>query len=137
MFTQAVTLTASGLPPGASVAFAPATVTPGANGATATMTIETAAASAANRLERLNDPSGGPLLALALCIPVSLRKRESRRIAWLGLVVVIMGLQGCGGGFALPQSQTTHPAAQTYTVTVSGASGATQHSTTVQILIQS
>jgi hypothetical protein len=132
-FTAAVTLSASGLPPGASVVFEPGTVTPGTNGAMATMTIQTGTASAANRLERLHGPLGAPLLALALGVPICLRKK--RRIACLGLVVVALGLQGCGGGFALPQ--TAHPAAQTYTVTVSGVSGTTQHTTTVQISIQS
>lgn len=135
-FTQPVALSASGLPPGATVAFAPASVTPGADGATATMTIQTAMVSAANQSNSSNGPSGAPLLVLALCIPLSLSTRQPRRIAWLGLVVTIMGLQGCGGGFALPQSQSGHPSAQTYTVTVTGTSGTTMHTTTVQISIQ-
>jgi hypothetical protein len=85
----------------------------------------------------LSGPLGGPLLALGLCIPISLRKRQVRRIVGLGLVIVVMGLPGCGGGFALPQSQSVVPGAQTYTVTVTGTSGATVHTTTVQISIQS
>jgi hypothetical protein len=135
-FTQPVVLSASGLPPGATVAFAPASITPGAGGATATMTIQTAMATASNP-DRLSGPLGGPLLALGLCIPISLRKRQVRRIVGLGLVIVVMGLPGCGGGFALPQSQSVVPGAQTYTVTVTGTSGATVHTTTVQISIQS
>jgi hypothetical protein len=102
----------------------------------ATMTIQTASASAANRLQRLNGALGAPLLALALCIPISLRQGRGRRMAWLGIVLAITGMQGCGGGFALPQ-QTTSPTTQTFTVTVIGTSGAIQHSTTVQIAIQS
>jgi Abnormal spindle-like microcephaly-assoc'd, ASPM-SPD-2-Hydin/NHL repeat len=47
-FTQPVALTATGLPPGATVTFSPATVTPGSAGATATMTVHTTALVAAN-----------------------------------------------------------------------------------------
>jgi len=46
-FNQAVALTATGLPPGATVTFSPASVTPGSAGGTATMTVHTAALAAA------------------------------------------------------------------------------------------
>ena len=41
-FTSAVMLTASGLPPGATASFNPASVTPGASGANSTLTVQTA-----------------------------------------------------------------------------------------------
>jgi hypothetical protein len=132
-FVEPVALTASGLPPGATVSFSPATLTPGTGGASATMTISTAAPSAANQLDRLERTGGAPLLAVLLCLPICVRKRSSV-FRWLAIVVAAAAMQGCGGGFALPQSPAQ---AQSYTVTVTGTAGAVQHSTTVQISIQS
>jgi hypothetical protein len=133
-FLQPVELTASGLPPGSTVSFAPATVTPGASGATATMTISTAAPSAANHLQWLGRTGGAPLLAVLLCLPVFLCKRSLLCFAWFAVILVAGGLQGCGGGFALPESPAN---TQTYTVTVTGTAGTVRHSTTVQLSIQS
>jgi sugar lactone lactonase YvrE len=90
-FTQAVALTATGLPPGATVTFSPASVTPGSAGATATMTIQTVAIAAANSLASRPSyaraavtrgglpawPFGAPVAAAALfAAPVRIRRRR-------------------------------------------------------------
>jgi len=41
-----------------------------------------------------------------------------------------VSLMGCGGGFGLV------PSTQTYTLTITGTSGADTHSTTVQLTVQ-
>jgi hypothetical protein len=139
-FTDAVTLMATGLPPGASVTFSPASVTPGTAGAQATMNVQTAAQKAASTHE--SSPSSLPtpsLAALLLLIPGwRTRKRwntkANRVFTGLGCLLVLFGMMaaitGCGGGFALPQTSTS------YTITVTGTSGSVQHSTAVQITVK-
>jgi sugar lactone lactonase YvrE len=137
-FTQPVALTASGLPPGATVTFSPASVTPGSAGATTTMVIETTALNAANPLAWRG---GAPMLAMLLFLPMGLSRRAWMRVScWVAVVVAAGALQGCGnGGYALPQTLTAPPPvqSQTYTVTVTGTSGSTSHSVTVKLTVQS
>jgi sugar lactone lactonase YvrE len=95
-FTQPVALTATGLPPGATVTFSPATVTPGSAGATATMTVHTTTALcvAANRFTAWPSttfaaairgritawPFGAPVVAAAvLALPMRVRRRRCVR----------------------------------------------------------
>lgn len=63
--------------------------------------------------------------------------RKLRR-RWLTVCVLMLAslgaltaLSGCGGGFGLPGSN-----GKTYTITVTGTSGAEQQSTTVQLTVQ-
>jgi len=145
-FTLPVTLSATGLPPGATVTFAPQAVMLGASPASSTMAIQTAAAGAA--LHR-NGPfstgyrSGTIALGLLL-LPFSRSlRRKVRGIRPLALsaalilsCVAIGCLTGCGSGsgfFGQPQ--------QNYTIkvlgTVTGSGGATlQHSWTVTLTVQ-
>lgn len=138
-FTQQVSLTASGLPTGATVTFSPAAVTPGGSGAQSTMTIQTAAQRASS--------SGGPpwlpfsapvFAAVLLVLPFRSRKRIFRGLVCVLMLMGIAGaLSACGGGFALPQTHTAPNAPPaTYLVTVTGASGTLQHSTSVQITVR-
>lgn len=57
---------------------------------------------------------------------------------WVTLVLLLLAslgaataMTGCGGGFALPGSS-----AKSYTIIVTGTSGAIQQSTTVQLTVQ-
>jgi sugar lactone lactonase YvrE len=134
-FTTAVSLSASGVPAGATVVFSPTSVTPGSAGGSSTMTIQTAAqqtsAQASNHTSRWPLPAGLVSAAL-LILPFRRRKRIFSALASLLLLVAAGGaLTACGGGFALPHQPST-----TYTVTVSGASGSLQHSTSVQITVR-
>ena len=134
-FTGQVSLSATGLPAGATVTFSPSTVSPGSAGASSTMTIETAALQTVGRNEndRPGWKTGAPALAVIFfLIPL----RRLRR--WRGLVCValagwaVAALSGCGGGFGLaaPSVQPLHA-----TVTVTGTSGTLTHAATVQITV--
>jgi sugar lactone lactonase YvrE len=131
-YTGAVTLSASGLPTGATASFAPNPVTPGSAGAPSTLTIQTAALTASNI------GSSWPLAVPALSLIGLFFVPGKRRRRWLMMGVLLLGslgaltaLSGCGGGFWL---STSTP----YTITVNGAnaSGAIVSSTTVQLTVQ-
>jgi hypothetical protein len=131
-FTNPVTLSASGLPPGATAGFNPPSITPGSTSANSTLTIQTASATAA-----AHGASPWPLAAPALALLSLFFLPGKKRRRWITLAVMLIAsagafaaLTGCGGGFAL-----TNPA-HTYTVTVTGTSGANVQSTTVQLTVQ-
>ena len=78
-----------------------------------------------------------PLAAPALAILSLLFLPGKRRRRWTTLALLLLAslgaftaLTACGGGFALTQP------AQTYTITVTGTSGADVQSTTVQLTVQ-
>ena len=146
-FTSVVTLSASGLPPGATAAFNPPTVTPGPAGATTAMTIQRAAATASipasevpgNRVP--TNHGGLPVVPFSLgCVlfgAVLGRKRIPRGLV-LVLALASAGvatslLTGCGGGSANTQTQTQ---AGNYKVTITATSGAFQASTTITLTVE-
>lgn len=99
-FTGAVTLSASGLPAGATVAFSPPAVVPGALSAAVTMTVTTRPTTALNR-------SAKPELALAATgaffFLVMGRKRGLSKLLMILLLASLAGLTGCGARTA-PES---------------------------------
>jgi hypothetical protein len=132
-FSSAVTLGATGLPTGATATFAPGSVTPDVENSGSVLTIQTATLTA----QAHRGWSWAPGITLAFCcIPLMWRRRRVRM--WrmgTGLLCVLLSLgaamlTGCGGGYY------SQPPAQTYTITVTGASGSTQHSTTVTLTVQ-
>jgi hypothetical protein len=132
-FSSVVTLSASGLPSGAAAVFSPATVTPGAAGASSQLTIQTATTTISNA-----GGSGLPLAAPALALIALFLLPGKRRRRWIILGVLLIASMGaltaltaCGGGFAGHGS-----ASQSYTITVTGSSGAIQQTTTVQLTVQ-
>jgi hypothetical protein len=134
-FSNPVTLSATGLPIGANGTFQPATINPGTGNGTSTFTVQLAPALQASA----HGPSSWPLATPALALLFLLPFRRWRK-AWRGkLLLLIAGLvslasmvslTGCGGGFLLGSPQ------QTYTVTITGASGNDTHSTTVQLTVK-
>jgi YVTN family beta-propeller protein len=131
-FAGSVTLRASGLPPGATASFSPASLTPGSSSASSTLTIHVATSAALT-----NRGSPWPFAAPALAIIGIFFLPGKRRRRWITLTVLAVAslgafaaLTACGGGFGL-----TGPA-QTYTVTVTGTSGAQQQTTTVQLTVE-
>jgi sugar lactone lactonase YvrE len=140
-FDSVVTLSASGLPPGATATFNPPSVMPGIAGAPTVLTIQLATLTAglpardlpANR-QRL--PMVPFSLAFVLFGAVLGRKRIPRTLvlalALTGLGVTASLLAGCGGGFA----NTPPTPAGNYTVTVTGTSGTIQASTTVTLIVK-
>jgi hypothetical protein len=139
IFNNPVTLSASGLPQGASAAFSPVTVTPGTGTATSTMTVHTSSANA--MLAPFKDGSKWPIpssLALVFGGAWALFRRKHRerfaRVVSLALLLgamgaATMGLMGCGAGFAQVQPKT-------YTITVTGTSGEQTQTTTVQLTVE-
>jgi hypothetical protein len=133
-FSNSVALSATGLPTGATAMFAPASVTPGGESEGSVLTIQTA--SLAAQAHRQGGWPWVPEVMLAFCIPLLWWRRRER--IWrlgCGLLCLLLSvgaamLTGCGGGY---YSQAP---AQTYTVTVTGTSGSTQHSTTVTLTVQ-
>ncbi len=101
-FTGSVTLSASGLPSGASVSFSPPSVVPGASTAAVTMTVATTATTALHRKSRADSE-----LAVALgsgLLLLTLRRRSTlTRLAAIIAVAGLFSLSGCGARTA-PES---------------------------------
>jgi sugar lactone lactonase YvrE len=144
-FNSVVTLSATGLPPGATATFNPPTVTPGSAGAPTVMTIQLAAATASLPPgdmpgEHVPGNHGGlPVAPFSLgfiAFGALLGRKRIPRKAVLVLALASAGiatllLTGCGGGFTNPQTQ-----AGNFTVTVTGTSGAFQASTTITLAVE-
>ena len=141
-YPDALTLSASGLPAGATATFSPATI-PAGSGATAiTMTIQTT-----NPQTARNAKPGGSLGAMTLALlllPVAGMRRVRRRLRKMpGLPVVLAAaalslgamvcLSGCGssGGF-FNQAPKSYTVVVTATDTVTGAHSSTNVTLTVQ-----
>jgi hypothetical protein len=128
----AVTLSASNLPLGMTASFSPATIPAGSAATTVTMTI-TLPGKAAN--ERPRSPFGGGALPVALgliLLPVAGRMRKTRaRLARLMVLLVIgaalaVGFTGCG----------VKTSAQSFTFSVTAASGTLSHSLTPGLTVE-
>lgn len=136
-FNSAVSLTCSGLPANLGCAFAPASVTPGASAATSVLTIVSSAV-AANGGERRNFFFASWLFGFGLVGMVGIGKIPRRRVMTivgtcaLAMMVIVTG--GCGGKSLSPVNASS-PTAKSYSVTVSGASGSVQLSTTITVTV--
>jgi hypothetical protein len=140
-YNGVVTLSATGLPPGATATFNPPTVTPGSTGAPTVLTIQLPALTAGipahdTPANRRGLPLAPASLGFALFGIVLGRKRIPRLLMLVfmlaGLGVSTSLLTGCGGGFA----STPSTPAGNYLITVTGTSGAFQASTTVTLVVQ-
>jgi hypothetical protein len=130
-----VTFSATGLPPGATISFTPATVA--ANGGTtpSNVTVQTAQQKAA-----LNHSGFGSAILALLMLPFASARRirkNARRslfvaIVLLGGLAATTGLTGCGyngNGFF-------GQAPKTYTITLTATSGTIQHSVNITLEVQ-
>ncbi len=136
-FNNLVTLSATGLPPGATVSFLPPAVTPGSAGASSVMSIQTPTGLAHLALPGSRRQRPVPLLALLAGLPLlglaAGRRRFRQRWILLGVAALaalpMLALSGCGGGYFGPPPQT-------YTITVTGTSGSLAESTTISLTVQ-
>lgn len=142
IFPGTISFGLSGFPLGTVATFSPATLAPGTAGANVTLTVNPPAAAQA----RL-DPGGrqlrprtvahyAPVVLALLVLPFAAFRRRRRPVAlflWLLLGASAVGLTGC-----LSDSSSGYygNVPQTYTLTVSGASGTLTHSTTVTLTVQ-
>ncbi|MGI9103465.1 MAG: hypothetical protein ACR2IF_13590 [Terriglobales bacterium] len=127
-----VSLSCSNLPAGMTCSFSAATVTPGTQPATVSLTVTTAPTIASRR------PRGLPFYALwmpgALGIVMLGVGRRRRVASLLMLLVLVLVMASCGG--SQKQTQTTTSAAGTYTVVVMATSGGVSGSTHLTITVQ-
>jgi Beta-propeller repeat/Abnormal spindle-like microcephaly-assoc'd, ASPM-SPD-2-Hydin len=139
-FNQPVTLSATGLPLGATVTFTPATVTPGSAGATSTMAIQTSPTAVLFGIGGPLSPGPAGIIELASSALVmasccfyrkKLRLQNGRRLILLvgGLILLSLGVTACGGGF--PEGKKS----ATFVITVTGANGTDLHATTVTLTV--
>jgi sugar lactone lactonase YvrE len=142
-----ITLTASGLPPGATAVFTPATIASGSSATSFSLAIKTVAPTAANLPP--SSPMRAPLLPISAAVfllPLMRNKRLRRRFARMprtllsALFVLIvgaatLGLAGCGSGGFFAQDPQSYTVTVTATAT-SAANTTLQHTTTVTLIVQ-
>ncbi len=135
-YNGTVAFSASGAPPGATVTFNPATVTPGSSPVTVDVTITAPTLSARGR--PVARPLKGAPLLLALLLPLlGLQKvRRKLRRTSSRLLLVVVSLVGIGGLIACGKSGFFDQTPKTYSIVLTGTSGTTQHSTTINLTVE-
>jgi sugar lactone lactonase YvrE len=138
-FDNVVTMSATGLPTGATATFNPPTVTPGAAGAPTVMTVQLLTVAPANLpaapTTRIPFLPTGATLALGCAFLFYLRATQrvvKRVLVFASLFLIATLLSACNGGFA--GKPGTIPG--NYVITITGTSGSLHPSTTVTITVQ-
>ncbi len=142
-FNAAIELTCAGLPSTLSCSFAPASITPGGSAASSVLTISAASATSAKSSD------GNRAVLMASLLPFGAvgfvfagkvqRKRVVQLLGGLMLVAIMIGASSCGSRSAVASTNAStlgNSLSGSYTVTVKGASNATQLSTTVTVTVQ-
>jgi hypothetical protein len=137
-FNNSVTLSCSNLPAGMSCVFSPAVVNPGSSGVASQVTFSTTASAALHRSRQGNTAFPSYLLSCAVMgfafVGGTNRKRALGMLA-LGLLIgTVLIVSSCGGG-GMSSAKASSSVSTPYTVTISGASGTVQASTTVRVAI--
>jgi uncharacterized protein YaiE (UPF0345 family) len=139
-YAGTVNFAISGLPPGATVTFSPATIDANGGPQTVTVTIQTAPATANNQAP--SPPATGRrvtpfALALLLLFGVGGMRRNGRHLKRLLSLLILLAagaaataFSGCGGNGFFTQ------APQNYTITITATAGSLEHSATVTLNVQ-
>ena len=138
-FSNAVSLSVSGLPTGVTASFTPASINAGAGASTSVLTLN---ASAQARMEKSKAPWEGMSTSIALALlllPMTFSRRvrrfTQRHTSTSGWAIVFFALaaasilSGCSGGYFSHDSQS-------HTVTVTATSGTITHTTNVTLIVQ-
>ena len=137
-YSGAVSFSASGLPPGATVLFSPATLPASAGQQTVTMTVQTSATMAL--LQHARTKAKFASLALALLLPLLLGARRwrsagqtlrSNALLLVATLIAAAAASGCtnsNGFFAQPPSA--------YNISVTAASTGVQHTVVMNLTIE-
>lgn len=133
VFPQAIALSVAGLPSDAAYSLTPSSV-PNIDGSRAVqLTVRR------NAVARNSTPQSGKGVFASVCALLLFcwpgKRRRRLRASWITLMAVLAASVGVASmsGCALATTAGTTPA-QTYTVTVTAASGTVQHSNTVSLL---
>ena len=133
VYPAVVTFSVSGLPPGATASFSPASLSVNAGAQTVTLTVRTTATTAWTIAPSIGSRLATTSLALLL-VPLfgasRMRRRGRKPGPWLCLLLLAgmatTLLSGCGGG-GFAQSPKSYP------LTITATSGALQHTTSVTL----
>jgi hypothetical protein len=133
-FPGAMTLDVTGLSLDSTASFAPATVSAGSGTTTVTLQVQLPGKAALDSPARPFKGGALPLALSLILLPFACRPRKTAR-RWQTLVVLAVvgaalaaGLGGCGGNGKLN--------ANSYTLTVTAASGSLSHATTLKLTVQ-
>jgi hypothetical protein len=140
-FGSAVNFSCTGLPSGAGCGFVPQSLTPSGSAISSALTLTTTAHQSSSIFptrgtlaSALTGLTGFGLFGLVILGGVTRRKGISRSAAIL-LILLVIGVVGCGGGGHTPNPTTGTPAGS-YTVTVTATSGGTSHTGTITLTVQ-
>ncbi len=136
-FNSPVTLVCSGAPVNAACSVSPISVTPGANTASATVTITTTTAAASVWPPRQQSIFAVCFSGLGVFGTLLIgTKRKNKHVALIVLTLFITSvlmMSACAGGTGVVSQQTKDVAPGTYQVTVTGTSGGDQHSVSLTL----
>jgi hypothetical protein len=135
-YNSTVAFSASGAPPGTTVTFNPVAVTPGSSPVTVDVTITAPTLSAQGR-PAARPLKGAPLL-LALLLPMLGLQKVRRKIQRTSspLLLALFSLVGIGGLIACGKSGFFDQTPKTYSIVLTGTSGTTHHSTTINMTVE-